>query len=210
MSETSLVSLIKKTNEIYDNLQKNTKKLSVQPDYIKNCTLFPYQLAGLNWLISLFDNNINGILGDEMGLGKTLQSLSIIAYVHEDRKVPGPFLIIAPLSTMDNWHSEVKKFVPSFKPLLYIGNKNERELIRQNIVNFIMKQPTEQRKDPKLNFDLLITTYDLIIHDFDFLSKFIWRYVVIDEAHRLKNSSSVLVQVINSLILFKLSLIITQ
>ena len=196
MSENSLASLIKKTNEIYELLQKNPHKQSKQPDCVKNCTLFPYQLAGLNWLISLFDNNINGILGDEMGLGKTLQSLSILGYLFENRKVTGPFLIIAPLSTMDNWDSEVKKFIPSLKPLLYIGNKNERENIRQEIVNHILKQPHEQRKDPKLFFDVLITTYDLIIHDFDFLSKFIWRYCIIDEAHRLKNIKSVLVQVI--------------
>lgn len=113
----------------------------------------------------------------------------------EERNSRGPYLIIAPLSTVDNWNSEVLKFVTSLKPLVYIGNKTEREGIRERVVTHILKLPIQQRKDPPLFFDVLITTYDLILHDLEFLSKFIWRYVIIDEAHRLKNSKSVLVQV---------------
>jgi hypothetical protein len=55
-------------------------------------------LQGLEWLVSLFNNNLNGILADEMGLGKTIQTIALITYLMERKKVNGPFLIIVPLS----------------------------------------------------------------------------------------------------------------
>jgi SWI/SNF-related matrix-associated actin-dependent regulator of chromatin subfamily A protein 2/4 len=55
-------------------------------------------LQGLEWLVSLFNNNLNGILADEMGLGKTIQTIALITYLMEKKKVNGPFLIIVPLS----------------------------------------------------------------------------------------------------------------
>lgn len=60
--------------------------------------LFIKLLQGLEWLVSLFNNNLNGILADEMGLGKTIQTIALITYLMEKKKVNGPFLIIVPLS----------------------------------------------------------------------------------------------------------------
>ena len=79
------------------------------------CQLKSYQLKGLNWLASLYEQGINGILADEMGLGKTVQSISLMAYLAEVHNIWGPFLVIAPASTLHNWQQEVSKFVPSFR-----------------------------------------------------------------------------------------------
>lgn len=70
-----------------------------------------YQLKGLEWMKVLFNCGVNGILADEMGLGKTLQVISFICYMIE-KNVTGPFLIVAPLSTVSNWVSEFKRFAP--------------------------------------------------------------------------------------------------
>jgi DNA helicase INO80 len=63
----------------------------------------------------LYEQGINGILADEMGLGKTVQSISLMAYLAETNNIWGPFLIIAPASTLHNWQQEVTRFVPGFR-----------------------------------------------------------------------------------------------
>lgn len=66
--------------------------------YYHTIFLLCYQVKGLEWMVSLYNNNLNGILADEMGLGKTIQTISLITYLMETKKVNGPFLIIVPLS----------------------------------------------------------------------------------------------------------------
>ena len=56
------------------------------------------QIKGLEWLVSLYNNHLNGILADEMGLGKTIQTIALITYLMEKKGNNGPFLIIVPLS----------------------------------------------------------------------------------------------------------------
>ncbi|KAG1077790.1 hypothetical protein G6F42_024616 [Rhizopus arrhizus] len=97
-----------------------------QPSLVTGGVLRDYQLAGVEWLISLWENGLNGILADEMGLGKTLQTIGFIAHL-KAMKVGGPYLIAAPLSTLANWVSEFKRFAPSINVLLYHGNKEERQ-----------------------------------------------------------------------------------
>ena len=74
-----------------------------------------YQLRGMNWLASLYHQGINGILADEMGLGKTVQSIALLAHLAETQNIWGPFLVVAPASTLHNWQQEVTRFVPAFK-----------------------------------------------------------------------------------------------
>jgi hypothetical protein len=71
--------------------------------------------VGLTWLYHLYEQGINGILADEMGLGKTVQTLSLLAHLAESLNVWGPFLVIAPASTLHNWQQETERFVPAFK-----------------------------------------------------------------------------------------------
>lgn len=65
--------------------------------------------------MSLFDQGINGILADEMGLGKTVQSIAMLAHLVERENIWGPFLVVAPSSTLHNWEQELRKFVPALK-----------------------------------------------------------------------------------------------
>ena len=193
---TSLDEVKAKAEALVVNIKKSSTTLKEQPKIVQNCSLYDYQLEGVNWLISLYENNLNGILGDDMGLGKTLQSLTMVGYLFDVKKIKGPFLIIAPLSTIGNWDSEIKRFLPTLTVERYIGTKQERENKRSKIVEHIMKQPKEQRKkNPTPPFEILLTTYELIIKDILFLKKFNWAYMIVDEAHRLKNPNSTLVKV---------------
>ena len=93
----------------------------MQPSIITGTTLRDYQLQGLNWLIHLYDNGVNGILADEMGLGKTLQTISLLAYLKEYRGITGPHLVLVPKSTLGNWINEFKRFVPTIRTVKFIG-----------------------------------------------------------------------------------------
>jgi len=81
-------------------------RLQVQPSILRGGQLKAHQMNGLNWLINLYDNGINGILADEMGLGKTIQTIALIAFLREFKKINGPHLIIGPKSTLGNWFRE--------------------------------------------------------------------------------------------------------
>lgn len=63
--------------------------------------------AGLQWLVGLYENGLNGILADEMGLGKTVQAIAFMAHLAETKGIWGPFLVVAPASTLHNWQAEV-------------------------------------------------------------------------------------------------------
>ena len=74
------------------------------PAFVQNGEMRDYQVAGLNWLVSLHENGISGILADEMGLGKTLQTIAFLGYLRHIRGTNGPHLIVVPKSTLDNWN----------------------------------------------------------------------------------------------------------
>ncbi|KAI1462633.1 SWI/SNF family of DNA-dependent ATPase [Annulohypoxylon moriforme] len=142
-----------------------------------------YQIAGLNWLISLHENGISGILADEMGLGKTLQTISFLGYLRHIMDIKGPHLITVPKSTLDNWKREFAKWTPEVNVLVLQGAKDERHtLINERLI------------DEK--FDVCITSYEMILREKAHLKKFAWEYIIIDEAHRIKNEESSLSQVI--------------
>jgi hypothetical protein len=91
-----------------------------------------YQKTGFNWLVSLWEQGLNGILADEMGLGKTVQTIALLSFLAESRNAWGPFLVVAPTSTMHNWVGEMAKFCPQMKVIPYFGaNPNERKLLRR-------------------------------------------------------------------------------
>jgi SWI/SNF-related matrix-associated actin-dependent regulator of chromatin subfamily A member 5 len=86
-----------------DNDKEVITHFDSSPWYIKNGEMRDYQVRGLNWMISLYQSNINGILADEMGLGKTMQTISLIGYMKHFRNRAGPHLVIVPKSTLQNW-----------------------------------------------------------------------------------------------------------
>ncbi|KAJ1930665.1 chromatin remodeling complex Adenosinetriphosphatase [Tieghemiomyces parasiticus] len=153
------------------------------PAYVEGGTMRDYQLRGLNWMISLHDNNLNGILADEMGLGKTLQTLAFLGYLKIHRGLPGPHLIVVPKTTLHNWLSEARKWVPALDAFIFHGSKEDRPAL------------VRERLGP-VSFDLCITTYEMcLLHKSD-LRKISWEYIVIDEAHRIKNENSALSQIV--------------
>lgn len=101
----------------------------MQPRLVTGATMKSYQIAGMEWLISLYENGLNGILADEMGLGKTLQTIAFLAYLR-DKGVWGPFLVCCPLSTLANWVNEFERFTPDIPVVLYHGTPQERAEIR--------------------------------------------------------------------------------
>ncbi|XP_058758565.1 ISWI chromatin-remodeling complex ATPase CHR11-like [Vicia villosa] len=153
-------------------------RLVTQPSCIQG-KMRDYQLAGLNWLIRLYENGINGILADEMGLGKTLQTISLLGYLHEFRGITGPHMVVAPKSTLGNWMNEIRRFCPVLRAIKFLGSPDERKHIREDLL-------------VAGKFDVVVTSFEMVIKEKTTLRRFSWRYVIIDEAHRIKNENSLL------------------
>jgi len=161
-------------------------RLTTQPTCIKFGKMREYQLAGLNWMIRLFDHGINGILADEMGLGKTLQTISLLGYLHEYRGITGPHMVVVPKSTLGNWMNEFKRWCPVIRTFKFHGNAEDREALK---AKYLVPG----------GFDVCVTSYEMVIKEKNALKKFHWRYIIIDEAHRLKNENSRLSLVLRTL-----------
>ena len=164
-----------KTGDYYRIAHKIKESVTEQPKMLVGGELKEYQLRGLEWMISLYNNRLNGILADEMGLGKTIQTISLVAYLMEKKRVMGPFLIIVPLSTMSNWIMEFAKWAPDVILVPLKGEQNARKAALRQI-----------QTSP---FHALITTYEYIMREKGALSKIKWIYLVMDEGHRIKNKA---------------------
>lgn len=154
-----------------------------QPSLVTGATLRDYQLEGVEWLVSLFENGLNGILADEMGLGKTLQCIAFLAFLRE-QGIYGPFLVVAPLSTISNWVSEINRFAPKMPALLYHGTQTEREELRR----------TRLANPGGPKFPIVVTSYEIAMNDRKFLQKHYWKYLIVDEGHRIKNLNCKLIR----------------
>ena len=151
--------------------------VKVHKPFLFRGSLRPYQQVGMEWLISLYNNQVNGILADEMGLGKTIQTIALLAHLACDRGNWGPHLIVAPTSVMLNWEMEFKKFLPGFKILSYYGSQKQRKAKRVG-----WNTPN--------SFHVCITSYQLVLADQHIFRRKPWVYLVLDEAHHIKNFRS--------------------
>lgn len=140
-------------------------------------TLREYQHEGLDWLANLYASGRSGILADEMGLGKTIQSIALLAHLATTYEVWGPHLIVVPTSVMLNWEMEFKKFLPGFKILTYYGDKAERKQKRRGWM-------------ADDSFNVIITSYQLVLQDANSFKRRKWHYMILDEAHNIKNFRS--------------------
>lgn len=167
-----------------------------------------YQLEGLNWMMYAWAKGTNAILADEMGLGKTIQAASFIGYLSEVQSIGGPFLIVVPLSTISNWAKEFQKWIPSVNTVVYVGTAASRQVIRAFEFDAPGVGSCRSSVNGFMKFDALITTYELVLKDAHVLRTIPWACLLVDEAHRLKNSESALYRELSQWD-FKFKLLIT-
>ncbi|MEZ5315172.1 MAG: SNF2-related protein [Chlamydiales bacterium] len=132
-----------------------------------------YQLEGVNWLERLRKMHLNGILADDMGLGKTLQAIIAITQSKAEKSV-AQSLVVCPTSLVYNWQEEFHKFNPELKVLVVDANPSQRRKLLKSIDNY----------------DVVITSYNLLQKDIEIYKKILFDYVVLDEAHHIKNRST--------------------
>jgi ATP-dependent DNA helicase len=174
-----------------DNLTEEEKNWKEQMELVPlliGGRLKSYQIKGVKWLISLWQNGLNGILADQMGLGKTVQTIGLLAHL-KGMGMHGPFLVVAPLSTLSNWVNEINRFVPSMNAIIYHGSKIERQELR----NIHMPQTVGP------TFPVIVTSYEVVMNDSKALARYDWKYLVVDEGHRLKNSNCKLLRELKTL-----------
>lgn len=147
------------------------------PDNLR-AELREYQQKGLDWLQFLQEYQFGGILADDMGLGKTLQTLTHLLVEKQNGRMEHPNLVVAPTSLMGNWRRESEKFTPDLKVLTLHGSER--------------KQHFEQIH----NYDLVLTTYQLVLRDQDFYDEQQFHYLVLDEAQSIKNAKAKTTQAI--------------
>uniref|UniRef100_A0A669QYQ4 Chromodomain helicase DNA binding protein 9 n=1 Tax=Phasianus colchicus TaxID=9054 RepID=A0A669QYQ4_PHACC len=166
------------------------KKIEHSREYKNGNQLREYQLEGLNWLLFNWYNRRNCILADEMGLGKTIQSITFL-YEILLSGIRGPFLIIAPLSTITNWEREFRTWT-DLNVVVYHGSMISRQMIQQYEMYFRDSQGRIVRGTYR--FQAIITTFEMILGGCPELNAIEWRCVIIDEAHRLKNRNCKLLE----------------
>ena len=135
-----------------------------------NAKLYSYQETGFRWLRSMINETGGCVLGDEMGLGKTLQVITV--FLSLNRTKTAPMLVVAPVSLLENWRQECRKFAPSIKTHIHHGSHR-----------------TGRFKD-LLEYDVVIISYNTAVSDLSMLKMIKWTLVVLDEAQNIKNPYS--------------------
>lgn len=136
-----------------------------------------YQRSALRWLIHLYESDLNGILADEMGLGKTVQTIALFCYFAQYRNDWGPHLVVVPTTVVLNWKEELQRWAPGLKLVTYLGSPKERKELRHGW----MKEDA---------FHVCITSYNLVVNDRAVFRRRPWGFLVLDEAHQVKNFHS--------------------
>jgi SNF2 family DNA or RNA helicase len=160
-----------------------------------------YQKQGFYWLNHLYKLNFGGCLADDMGLGKTLQTIALLASIYSGKDKPAvpdsqlslfpefesslpASLIVVPTSLLHNWKNELRKFAPDLKVYIHAGTKRLKT--------------TETGKIFK-HYHIVITSYGIVRSDIEYLSKYTFQSVILDESQYIKNPDSVIYHAVKSL-----------
>jgi superfamily II DNA or RNA helicase len=157
-------------------LLSSTHQPNCAPPLRLQATLRDYQYEGFSWLHRLRMSRFGGVLADDMGLGKTIQTLALLQSEKEANRLNRASLIIAPTSVIGNWLQESKRFTPELRVLVYHGN--------------------DRHKDNFDDYDLVISTYGLVQRDKRRFVAYNFYYLILDEAHFIKNTRTKTRQVI--------------
>lgn len=149
-------------------------EMTKQPKTMTGGTMRDYQLEGLTWMAEIALQGMSGILADEMGLGKTIQTISLVAHLRE-MEFYGPFLIVAPLSTLSNWIEEFEKWVPGLPVLLYHGKPAERT----KLFKTEMLKNVDKSKRVNKQFPIVCTSPEMILKDENNFTKIKWEIIMI-------------------------------
>ena len=194
----NVVNPDKKTSYTLPGRNGSTAKwiqLMESPVYKNDNTLRSYQLEGLNWLTFCWHNKQNSILADEMGLGKTIQSTAFLNELYMKENIKGPFLVVTPLSTIGNWEREIRGWT-EMNVVVFHGNNTARNIIIDT--EFYYRNKQGEIIPDLLKVDIVLTTYEIALGSAYQLKGIPWRCVVLDEAHRLKNKTSKVSEVLKS------------
>lgn len=161
----------------YDIAHAIKEEITEQSSLMVGGKLKEYQLHGVQWMVSLYNNRLNGILADEMGLGKTIQTLGLIAYLMEMKENAGPYLVIVPLSTMSNWEMEFARWAPAIRVVVFKGDSKARRRLYETVIE-------------KNQFNVCLATYEYVVRGKNYLKRIHWQHIIIDEGHRIKNHES--------------------
>ena len=144
--------------------------------------LRPYQKEGFYWLEHLRKLHFGGCLADDMGLGKTLQTIALLESVYS-QKLPAS-LVVVPKSLLHNWQNELKKFAPNLKIYIHAGTYRPKP---------------EQIEELFSSYQVIITSYGMVRADVNYLSKYAFHYLILDESQYIKNPGSVIYQAVKKL-----------
>ena len=144
----------------------------LDPPSTFGATLRPYQRLGLAWLDFLREFGFGGVLADDMGLGKTVQCLAFFARERAEGRLQKPALVVCPTSVAPNWQAEATRWLPSFGVQMLV--RGDRTAVLAELSRF----------------DLVVTSYALLVRDIDVLRRVDWSVVVFDEAQWLKNAAT--------------------
>ena len=177
-----LDKLLEESDGIEYDANSAFKKLIKDFDHIKNQKvevpanlqgeLREYQKEGYEWLLKLHQYHFGGILADDMGLGKTLQVITLLLKLQKE--LDAPSLIVCPASLVYNWESEIKRFAPDLSTILMVGGQKER-VNKLDIID---------------QYDVVITSYDLLKRDITYYENKKFSIEVIDEAQFIKNANT--------------------
>ncbi len=172
------------------------KPIFTQPKNLAaGCKLKDYQLEGVRWLASLYENGVSGILADEMGLGKTIQVIALVAHLIT-QGAPGPYLVVAPLATLPNWVREFQKWLPHLPVVRYHGTSQERnEFWYKEDAEGNNIAPLQKKNRKRQDFPVIVTSYEVAIRDMKKLNSISdYNYMIVDEGQRLKNRKCCLIR----------------